>query len=332
MKIEKLPSGSYRIRQQSNGKRYSIVVDHKPTVKEATMLMSKKMESAPKTRQKGQERTMKDALDTFIDNGDRSGFSPSTVRAYRSIVRNLSDQFLSLNPYEITNEDIRAEIKLYGVDRSAKTVKNMYGLIRCLMTEIRPSYVLTQKLPSEEKKAQYKPTTDDVKRVLDAVSGTPFSVPYQLAVLGLRRGEICALNIADLSADNKLTINKALSLDEHGTYILKEPKTKASYRTIPIPEELADEIRRNGYIYRGNPNNLNNHLQLIQDKIGLPHFHLHMLRHYCAAYFHKLGYSDEQIMSWGGWATDSVMKSAYRYNLDPEEAKLDMSKAIGSIL
>ncbi len=35
MKIEKLPSGSYRIRKMYKGKSYQIVTDYKPTQKEA---------------------------------------------------------------------------------------------------------------------------------------------------------------------------------------------------------------------------------------------------------------------------------------------------------
>lgn len=33
MTIEKLPSGSYRIKQMYNGKRYSITLNYKPTKK-----------------------------------------------------------------------------------------------------------------------------------------------------------------------------------------------------------------------------------------------------------------------------------------------------------
>ena len=35
MKIERLPSGSYRIRKMYKGKIYSVITDYKPTQKEA---------------------------------------------------------------------------------------------------------------------------------------------------------------------------------------------------------------------------------------------------------------------------------------------------------
>ena len=40
MKIEKLKSGSYRIRKMYKGLVYSVVVDYKPTQKEALILLA----------------------------------------------------------------------------------------------------------------------------------------------------------------------------------------------------------------------------------------------------------------------------------------------------
>lgn len=40
MKIEKLPSGSYRIRKMYKGQTYTVITDYKPTQKEALKLMA----------------------------------------------------------------------------------------------------------------------------------------------------------------------------------------------------------------------------------------------------------------------------------------------------
>ena len=40
MTVEKLKSGSYRIRQAYNGVRYSVTVPYKPTKKECLQLMA----------------------------------------------------------------------------------------------------------------------------------------------------------------------------------------------------------------------------------------------------------------------------------------------------
>lgn len=44
MKIEKLPSGSYRIRKMYKGQTYTIVFDHKPTQKEAVQAMAAELD------------------------------------------------------------------------------------------------------------------------------------------------------------------------------------------------------------------------------------------------------------------------------------------------
>ena len=44
MKIEKLPSGSYRIRKMYKGQMYTVVFDEKPTQKEAMQAMAAELD------------------------------------------------------------------------------------------------------------------------------------------------------------------------------------------------------------------------------------------------------------------------------------------------
>ena len=44
MKLEKLPSGSYRAQKMYKGKRYRITFDHKPSEKELTIAFAEKFE------------------------------------------------------------------------------------------------------------------------------------------------------------------------------------------------------------------------------------------------------------------------------------------------
>lgn len=44
MKIEKLPSGSYRIRKMYKGQMYAVVFDEKPTQKEAMQAMAAELD------------------------------------------------------------------------------------------------------------------------------------------------------------------------------------------------------------------------------------------------------------------------------------------------
>lgn len=62
---------------------------------------------------------------------------------------------------------------------------------------------------------------------------------------GLRRGEVCALDIdTDVDFDARtITVNRAVFFDGQNHPVLKDPKTEAGVRTIPMPDILANDLR-----------------------------------------------------------------------------------------
>lgn len=312
MKIEERASGSYRATKMYKGKRYRVTFDHKPTEKEITLAIAEKL-SETYTGAKG---TFEKVAYEYIEN--RKGvISPATIRTYNTKIKQLSDEFKALNIYDIDNEDVQKEISIFALDHEPKTTKTLYGFIASVLGANRPNLRLRIKLPQKINKGLYEPSEDDIRRILDCAKGTDYSVPFQLGVLSLRRGEICSLTMDDLDGNN-LCVHR--SLVYNGRWIVKEtPKTDASNRIITLPEALANEIREQGYIYKGHPNALNKAIHRFQDILGIPHFKFHTLRSYFASYAHSIGIPDSDIMSMGGWSTDSVMKSVYRKSL--EESK-----------
>lgn len=329
MTIERLPSGSYRITQMYKGKLYRKTVSFKPTQKEAVLIMAELLEEKEEKKDSG---TVGMFLDKYLDScRSRSrSLSPATIRGYGSIVRNISEGFKELRFFDVSEEDIRKELKRYEKTHSVKSTKNLKGFLNMVFAEYRPKFSFSYSFKTEEPRAEYEPTTDDIKRILDAVSGTEYEVPFRLGVLGLRRGEICALNSEDLNG-NVLSINKAVVLNEENQIEIKEPKTQASKRRIRIPDSLAALIRERGF-YKGSLQMLNKRLHSVQDSLSIPRFKFHMLRHFAVAYLHKEGFTTEQIMSYGGWSTDSVMRRAYRYNLNPEESQKAISDKFDSLM
>ena len=67
--------------------------------------------------------------------------------------------------------------------------------------------------------------------------------------------------------------------NEDREWVIKSTKATESTRDIIIPQELADKIREQGYIYKGHPNRITRNLALVEEKLGIPHFSLHKLRH-----------------------------------------------------
>ena len=331
MKIEQISANSYRVRKQYKNKSYTLYFDHKPTQKEITLALADKYNSV--TQQKADNGTFEDYANKYIDYLEKSNKSPSTIRGYDSIIKNISEDFKGMNFFDIDNKNIQREVDRYAETRSPKTVKNMSGFITTVIGKYRPELTLSIKLPKADKKAEYQPTTKDIERIVEYSKDSVYSVGIRLCILGLRLGEVCVLTLDDLDEDNVLTINKDIVADKNGNLVIKDrPKTYASNRRLPLPKELADDIRKQGFITNYYPGSLGRYLSRIQKQLGIPHFRLHMLRHFCAAYLHKQGYTDQEIINWGGWETDYVMKNVYNYDLDPQEAKKDISDKLGSII
>lgn len=323
MTIEKLSSGSYRIRQMHKGKLYLITVDHKPTKKEATILLAEKMQDVDLKR--GNESFEK-ALDEYIDSKNNV-LSPATIRGYKQLKNMYSDNFKKMNVYDMDQSDIQREVNRYAANHSPKSVRNFNGLISAVMALERPNMVIRTTLPQKLVIEAKVPTHEDVKKLIKHLENTEYHIAIQLACLGLRRSEICALDISDLEG-NKLTINKAKVLDDNNKIVTKTTKTVSSTRSIYIPDTLAKEIRKTGYIYRGYPNSIIRALHRAQDELGIPRCKLHELRHFYVSYAHAQGMSDAAIMAAVGHKTDSITKRVYRHAMDVDSEEKRIASSI----
>lgn len=324
MTIDKLPSGSYRIRQMDNGRMYTITLQYKPSKTEAMTLMSEKIKRVPVNA----VITFGDACNAYIDS-KYNVLSPTTRKEYLGTVGRLPEALINMRLSQITSLTIQKVVNDLSVNHSPKTVKNYTAFITAVLRS-QEMIVRQPKLPQKEKKSPYIPTENDVRAILAAVKDTEYEVPLTLSCFGLRRSEVCALTIDDLDGCF-LTINKAKVKDENKQWVIKSTKTTESTRVIFIPEDLADKIRKQGYIFNGSPHTLQKVIPRVQKKLGLPHFSLHKLRHFYASYLHSKGYTDKQIQEMGGWKTSSVMTTIYQHAMDMDEAKKRAAADISSI-
>lgn len=323
MTIDKLPSGSYRIRKQIDKKTYTVTVDHRPTIKEAEKLL------AQKVKKPAADITLCEAAEAYVD-ARRNIVSPSTIRGYLKLVRGIPDRFRGIKINSFSSADLQAFANEYSPGRSPKTIRNMMTFISAVLKE-HDIILRSPTLPQKEAKELYIPSSDDVRQIFDYLRGTEYEVPITLAALGLRRSEICALTLEDLRG-NTLIINKAKVQDETGEYVIKTTKTTASTRTISIPQRIADIIRENGYVYGRYVSKMYYALQKACDACGIPRFPLHKLRHFYASYMHDLGYTEAQIAELGGWRDGSrVMKQIYRHAMRTEEAAQSMALDIENL-
>lgn len=97
MSVDRLPSGNYRVRQMVDGKKYSFTLDHKPTKSEITRLIANAVNSQTVTDRSSVENACK----TYIESKSNV-LSPSTVRGYYSILKNLSPSFAARSLPSVT--------------------------------------------------------------------------------------------------------------------------------------------------------------------------------------------------------------------------------------
>ncbi len=321
MKIEKLPSGSYRIRKMYKGQMYAVVFDEKPTQKEAMQAMAAELD---KIKSKKYHLTFTEAAQQYTETKEHV-LSPKTVKEYLEIPSRLTDDFTNKPIYDITQIDIQKEINILAKTLAPKTIRNYHGFISSVLGMFRPEMNISTTLPQKIKNEPYIPTDEDIKRLLQAAQGSMFEIPIKLACYGLRRSEICSLTIDDLNG-NTLAIDSAKVLDKNNQWVEKQTKTTASTREIVISPQLADLIREHGYIYKGLPNSITKHMNRLQDELNMPHFSLHKLRHYFASYMSSLNIPEADILEMGGWETDYVMKNVYRHTMK-DKLKISQDKA-----
>ena len=318
MAIEKLKSGHYRIRFEKDRKKYSITTDRKPTKREEAALIQEYMESLQEQQNRKKNGSFLDFANEYIASKEKV-LSASTIRGYKATLRGIPESFTGLPFYEIEQHDITKVINDMMDEAKPKTIYNRHGLIVSVIKEFRPAFVVHTKLPRKEQKDIYTPSEKEVQALFTALKDTDEYIPICLATMGLRRSEIGALTLEDLSDDNVLTIDKAKVQNSDEKWIIQNyTKTERSNRKIPIPDELANRIRKQGYIYSHVLGKVYEKMIKIEKELGLPQFGIHRLRSYFASKAHALGLADSVIMTLGGWKSDNIMKNIYRKALNED--------------
>lgn len=323
MNVEKLKSGSYRIRVTCDGVTYRKTLDHEPSKKEIDIIVGNLLnESEERKKESG---TFAAACKDYIQDKSNT-CSPSTLRGYAGMLRNTPEWFTKRNIYDITQKLVQRVVNEYAATHSPKSVYNFNSLIHAVLKTERPAMTLTTKIPDEIPRTVYVPTNEEVEAILREVKGTKYEVAIHLAALGLRRSEICALTIDDLDG-NFLHVNKAKVQQQDDEWVVKPYlKTPESVRDVYVPDYVRDLILKQGYIYKGHPEHINSKLKKTEEALGIQSFSLHKLRHYFASEMHAMGASEADTLASGGWARSHVFKKTYLHPRNAAAAQMQYAK------
>ena len=116
MKIEKLPSGSYRIRKMYKGQAYTVIFDFKPTQKEAITAMAKELE---KVKSAKTNMTFRKAAESYVDM-KKNVLSPRTIKEYSE---DMEGDIVHINKALVLDENKKWVVK------TAKTTENTRDII-----------------------------------------------------------------------------------------------------------------------------------------------------------------------------------------------------------
>ena len=313
--VGKLPDGK-RIYKHLTGKSKAEVLEKARAYQD---------DETPQTTQAG-SMTVRQAVDKYIERRDAE-LSPSTIAKYKSY---RDSSFLALQQQKIadlTDAYIQSQIDDYAKGHSPKSTLNRWNLIKAAIKEVKMNFKPHPKLPSAKRIRLEMPDKDTMVKLFDAVEGTGLEIPvYLAAVCGLRRGEICALDLsADVDYNNNLIhVNKDMVLNDKKEYVIKPPKTDAANRTIPAPAWLIGilKVARDNPNYKMYlPNTVTTKFHALAQNLGI-NCSFHGLRHYFVSVMTSLGIPDLYQMERLGHTT-SYTTDRYKEFLKEKTAEVN---------
>lgn len=186
------------------------------------------------------------------------------------------------------------------------------------------------KLPKPERVKVQPPTTEQVEQLRDAITDPALrAVVTFTAGTGLRQGEVFGLTVDRLSMlRREVTVDRQLVKLPRQPARLGPPKTKASVRTVPLPQVVVDALAAHLAAFPPGPDGLVFTLESepvtrqafgrvwapAAKAAGLPAgTGLHLLRHYYASLLIRYGESVKTVQARLGHATAAETLDTYSH-------------------
>lgn len=325
------------------------------------------------------EVTVRQAVDSWLI-GQR--IRPKTMSAYVTSLRPFVDALGDRPVQQVTKDDIEKVVTALreGTSRmgtwhapekltknrkqvrsawSPASINPMLARARSIFDDlmaqgivVRNPAALVKSLPTE-KSEMHTLDADQVAALLAATADDAFGIAWQLAVYGLRRGEILALPWSAVDFDAETISIAAARLAVSGGSVTGATKTKTSTRTLPMPEDLARALKSERKRQReaklslgskwagsglvvvdefGNaphPDTLTKAWKKALSDAGLPHVRLHDARHSCATLMHMRGVPVVVIAAWLGHQDAGFTLRTYAHSTN--DALADAAAVLNSI-
>lgn len=212
------------------------------------------------TAQQGDGRVFSEvAAEWWEDTADR--LSPNSIHTYKVAKERAVAEFGDVPMKKITARDIQLFIKKFSGDggnqKARKTVSNQLMVISSVFKhgivegdcDDNPAQSVTIPRNLKNGKRSSASTSDEdiIKENVDT-----WLLPYFLLYTGMRKGEALALTGADIDMEERtISITKSVYFESDVPHI-KEPKTEAGKRIVPILDPLMPhlpELKDDEYLF-----------------------------------------------------------------------------------
>ncbi len=316
--------------------------------------------------------TFEECAADFMDRREQSGeFTQNTNKRYRVQFKAISRHIGKADVASITPEMIedmylamRQGDTLSGKPSSGAYLNRLHKMLNLLFKHLVNEEVIVRNpldrvaTPANDTKERRALTSARMRSLIDQLEvETSCDIAYFLAItMGLRRGEICALSWRDVDFDNRvLTVSHSFDCFRN----LKETKTRAGTRRLPIPEFVCEALlrrkvaqreyfktrnyvnrhHRTGYVeqdedtpvvldfyaQRTNPDTLGKWWKRDRAAFGLDGWCLHELRHSYLSMLAEQGVHPKVMQELAGHANSQITMDIYTHvNMDQKREAADV--------
>lgn len=309
--------------------------------------------------------TLQQWFHTWLFNYRIHDLKPSSFERYEGIYRNYiyNSPIGKLKLIDLRTRHIQSYYNdLLDNGKSPSTIHTINQFLQtCLESALSENYITKNyckyvNLPKKDIKKGYTVLTlEEQNKFLEAVQGHKYEMAFKLALgTGLRLGELLALKWNDIDINNKtLNVNKSNKRvtiinrdgERKNKLIEQSPKTESSIRTIPIPNNIFDSLKKyrkeqlktkkkyeefyndNGYIFCdkfGNPldpKRIPRNFKSVLKKANIRDMKFHSLRHTYATRLFEVGVPIKTVQVLMGHSDITTTMNIYTHVMPEQKSK-----------
>jgi integrase len=280
-----------------------------------------------------QKATIVQALERHLST-DSIRLKPSTVGVYSNYIKNYIEPFFKNMTIEPLSQSILQDFVRHQIENglSALVVQSVFNFLKSGLPEKQGIWDVV--LPRIIKQKAEFLTVLEQKRLEAAAreyGGGTFLAIMLCLYTGIRIGEVCGLQAEDIDFEKKtISVKRTIqrlkgNSSDHKTVItVLSPKSQSSCRVIPIPDFIAEALKRynpQGFIVSDNemplePRTLQYRFKKLLSRSGLRNINFHSTRHTFAARALENGFDVKTLSEIMGHSSASITLTKYAHISD----------------